>query len=236
MRRRLTTASRGCRYGTVGATKGPGTTWRGWSSQTDARSSSVTSAALPSHASVRSRTFPKTRSWFALGAPLELLSPLSVLRILFAVDLVAWPIEGLVLRWPGYKLGLLIGGDGRRRDRLVRFALGKSSQPACVRSAGPARQRPRADAGLRGADLGPGAGRRAVPAAGGVVHRALPRLAGDTRPSGGGDSGAGPGAGRTARDRLGCARGRARVTDAAVRLDDDPAPGRVGLEPGVSRP
>jgi diguanylate cyclase len=92
----------------MGAAKGPGTTWRGWSSQTAARSSSVTSAALPSHASVRSRTFPKTRSWFALGAPLELLSPLSVLRILFALDLVAWPIEGLVLRWPGYKLGLLI--------------------------------------------------------------------------------------------------------------------------------
>jgi diguanylate cyclase len=58
---------------------------------------------------VRSRTFPKTRSWFALGAPLELLSPLSVLRILFAVDIVAWPIEGLVLRWPTHKLGWLIG-------------------------------------------------------------------------------------------------------------------------------
>lgn len=69
----------------------------------------MTSAALPSHASVRSRTFPKTRSWFALGAPLELLSPLSVLRILFALDMVAWPVEGLVLRWPAHKLGWLIG-------------------------------------------------------------------------------------------------------------------------------
>ena len=69
----------------------------------------MTSAALPSHASVRSRTFPKTRSWFALGAPLELLSPLSVLRILFALDMVAWPIEGLVLRWPTDRLGWLIG-------------------------------------------------------------------------------------------------------------------------------
>jgi diguanylate cyclase len=53
--------------------------------------------------------FPKTRSWFALGAPLELLSPLSVLRILFALDMLAWPIEGLVLRWPTHKLGWLIG-------------------------------------------------------------------------------------------------------------------------------
>jgi GGDEF domain-containing protein len=53
--------------------------------------------------------FPKTRSWFALGAPLELLSPLSVLRILFALGMVAWPIEGLVLRWPTHKLGWLIG-------------------------------------------------------------------------------------------------------------------------------
>jgi EAL domain-containing protein (putative c-di-GMP-specific phosphodiesterase class I)/GGDEF domain-containing protein len=38
-----------------------------------------------------------------------LLSPLSVLRILFALDMVAWPIEGAVLRWPAHKLGWLIG-------------------------------------------------------------------------------------------------------------------------------
>ena len=52
--------------------------------------------------------FPKTRSWFALGAPLELLSPLSVLRILFALDMVSWPIEGLVLRWPGSRVVWLV--------------------------------------------------------------------------------------------------------------------------------
>jgi len=34
---------------------------------------------------------------------------LSVVRILFALDMVAWPIEGLVLRWPGHKLAWLIG-------------------------------------------------------------------------------------------------------------------------------
>jgi len=38
-----------------------------------------------------------------------LLSPLSVVRILFALDMVAWPIEGLVLQWPGDKLAWLIG-------------------------------------------------------------------------------------------------------------------------------
>ena len=58
---------------------------------------------------MRSRMFPKTRSWFALGAPLELLSPLSVLRILFATAMVLWPVQGLVLRWPPAKVGWLIG-------------------------------------------------------------------------------------------------------------------------------
>jgi EAL domain-containing protein (putative c-di-GMP-specific phosphodiesterase class I) len=32
-----------------------------------------------------------------------------VLRILFALDMVTWPIEGLVLRWPTHNLGWLIG-------------------------------------------------------------------------------------------------------------------------------
>ena len=34
---------------------------------------------------------------------------MSVLRILFALDMVVWPIEGLVLRWPTDRLGWLIG-------------------------------------------------------------------------------------------------------------------------------
>jgi EAL domain-containing protein (putative c-di-GMP-specific phosphodiesterase class I)/GGDEF domain-containing protein len=77
-----------------------GSTWRGWASQTDAGSTPVTSVALSSDAPVRNRLFPKTRSWFALGAPLELLSPLSILRIIFAVSGFGWLIEALVLRWP----------------------------------------------------------------------------------------------------------------------------------------
>ncbi len=50
---------------------------------------------------MKSRLFPKTRSWFALGAPLELLSPLSVLRILYALLLVAWPITAGVVGTTG---------------------------------------------------------------------------------------------------------------------------------------
>lgn len=77
-----------------------GPTWRGWTSSNTGISGPVTSHRLSADASVQSRTFPKTRSWFALGAPLELLSPLSVLRILFALALVLWPVEGLVFDVP----------------------------------------------------------------------------------------------------------------------------------------
>ncbi|BAN03038.1 putative bifunctional diguanylate cyclase/phosphodiesterase [Ilumatobacter coccineus] len=38
------------------------------------------------------RWFPKVRSWLALGAPLELLSPLSVARIIALVAVVTWPV------------------------------------------------------------------------------------------------------------------------------------------------
>ncbi|MGD0594597.1 MAG: EAL domain-containing protein [Acidimicrobiales bacterium] len=60
----------------------------------------MTSARLPAQARVQNRMFPKTRSWLALGAPLELLSPLSVLRIIYALAMVLWAVEGLALRWP----------------------------------------------------------------------------------------------------------------------------------------
>ena len=45
---------------------------------------------------VANRMFPKVRSWFALGAPLELLSPLSVVRIVALVALVTWPLGALL--------------------------------------------------------------------------------------------------------------------------------------------
>jgi hypothetical protein len=52
---------------------------------------------LAPEAQVKSRLFPKTRSWFALGAPLELLSPLSVLRVLYGLLLLAWPVTASVV-------------------------------------------------------------------------------------------------------------------------------------------
>ena len=77
----------------------PGSTWRGWADRGAPEGRPVTSGRLPSSAKPRSRLFPKTRSWFALDAPLELLSPLSVLRVFFALATVAWPVIGLTAPW-----------------------------------------------------------------------------------------------------------------------------------------
>ncbi len=55
----------------------------------------VTSDRLGNEA-VANRMFPKVRSWLALGAPLELLSPLSVARILLIVATATW-VAGAVL-------------------------------------------------------------------------------------------------------------------------------------------
>ncbi|MEP4590432.1 hypothetical protein [Ilumatobacter sp.] len=46
--------------------------------------------------SVANRMFPKVRSWFALGAPLELLSSLSVARILVLVGTATWLLGGAI--------------------------------------------------------------------------------------------------------------------------------------------
>ncbi len=88
----------------MGSGSGREATWRGWADRGDATAHPVTSARLSSTARPKNRLFPKTRSWFALDAPLELLSPLSVLRILFAVATVTWPLialSGTAVRTPG---------------------------------------------------------------------------------------------------------------------------------------
>ena len=69
------------------------TAWRGWAEPGGSAGPPVKSTRLASEPQVKSRLFPKVRSWFALGAPLELLSPLSVLRILYALLLHAWPVK-----------------------------------------------------------------------------------------------------------------------------------------------
>ncbi len=79
----------------MGSGSGREATWRGWVDRGDATAHPVTSTRLSSTARPKNRLFPKTRSWFALDSPLELLSPLSVLRILFAVATVAWPLMAL---------------------------------------------------------------------------------------------------------------------------------------------
>src|ERR1700728_5067552 len=61
------------------------------------QSRAVRSTRLSSEAQIRNRLFPKTRSWFALEAPLELLSPLSVARILFGLNIVTWTLATLLL-------------------------------------------------------------------------------------------------------------------------------------------
>ncbi|HVB07208.1 MAG TPA: GGDEF domain-containing phosphodiesterase [Acidimicrobiales bacterium] len=76
----------------MGSAWTPGEGWRGWSALPGEGGHSITSARLPSDAPVKNHLFPKTRSWFALGAPLELLSPLSVLRILHALGTLLFPL------------------------------------------------------------------------------------------------------------------------------------------------
>jgi diguanylate cyclase len=71
--------------------------WRRWASPR-AGVSSATSIPLRADAEIRNRLFPKTRSWFALDAPLALLSPLSVLRLLFAFAASTWILMGVI--WP----------------------------------------------------------------------------------------------------------------------------------------
>jgi EAL domain-containing protein (putative c-di-GMP-specific phosphodiesterase class I)/GGDEF domain-containing protein len=64
----------------------------------------VRSTRLSPEAQIRNRLFPKTRSWFALEAPLELLSPLSVIRIVFALSFVTWTLVTLLLRHQSVRL------------------------------------------------------------------------------------------------------------------------------------
>ena len=47
------------------------------------------------------------RSWFDLGMPLELLSPLVVLRVLFPTCAALWCIQAIFLHWPGDRLDVV---------------------------------------------------------------------------------------------------------------------------------
>lgn len=78
-----------------------GTGWRGWGPVASSGTVTVRSARLPADADVRGRLFPKVHSWFALGAPLELLSPLSVMRVLWLAGPITWALLGLAPPWHG---------------------------------------------------------------------------------------------------------------------------------------
>src|ERR1700685_1199394 len=90
------------------APRGADVRWRGWAQPGGSAAQVVTAPRLEGGAAVANRLFPKTRSWFALDSPLELLSPLSVLRILFALAAVTWPLAGLLVRWPGSNRPVLV--------------------------------------------------------------------------------------------------------------------------------
>ena len=84
--------------------------WRAWeTSRATAPPASVTSTRLPTGAGVKNRLFPKTRSWFALGAPLELMSPLSVIRVVLAFEALVCLGACLFLRHPS-AIGALAAG------------------------------------------------------------------------------------------------------------------------------
>ena len=69
--------------------------WAGWSTTAAGADSRVTSDRLGSR-DVANRMFPKVRSWLALGAPLELLSPLSIARIVALLAAATWFLGALV--------------------------------------------------------------------------------------------------------------------------------------------
>ncbi len=64
--------------------------WRGWSTDRSESTPPVTSDGLGAHARA-TRWFPKIRSWVALGAPLALLSPLSVARFVAVLCVLLAP-------------------------------------------------------------------------------------------------------------------------------------------------
>ncbi len=86
----------------------PRITWQAWTAS-GGGAGSVTSARLSADVPVQNRMFPKTRSWFALGAPLELLSPLSVVRVIYALAVVLWTIEDVTMPWPAAAMPWQIG-------------------------------------------------------------------------------------------------------------------------------
>src|SRR5580698_2704798 len=85
----------------------PGAGWSSWDGLPEGDGSRVVSASLRAVGeAVENPLLPKTRSWFALGAPLELLSPLSCWRILFAAAALWCAVVALIGGWQNPNLGV----------------------------------------------------------------------------------------------------------------------------------
>jgi len=67
--------------------------WRGWD-DLEPSVEGATTGTRSSDDDARSGWFPGLRSWLALGGPLELLSPLVVLRLLFGAGVVGFSVVG----------------------------------------------------------------------------------------------------------------------------------------------
>lgn len=68
--------------------------WRGWEQDNGTARRVDTTARLGTTGDDADGRFPWTRSWVALGSPLELLSPLAVLRVNFAFGALAFTLVG----------------------------------------------------------------------------------------------------------------------------------------------
>ena len=77
--------------------------WRGWSAANG--EPVVTNARLSKDAKVQSRLFPKMHAWISLGTPLELLSPLSVLRVVYPLCAALWCVQVSLMHWPDERRG-----------------------------------------------------------------------------------------------------------------------------------
>ncbi|HLI24718.1 MAG TPA: bifunctional diguanylate cyclase/phosphodiesterase [Acidimicrobiales bacterium] len=107
-------------------------TWRGWEPAADDASTTVISGRLPSGVAVQSRLFPKIRSWLALGAPLELLSPLSVVRVVYAVLSVSWAAEAAAFDWSRAGLAVVLtAAAGAAGTWLAIFHLSRLGARGC---------------------------------------------------------------------------------------------------------
>ena len=111
---------------------GNGGEWTGWATSASGESLQVTSDRLDQD-DVASKMFPKVRSWIALGAPLELLSPLSIARVVGLVALATWVIGTASMIYPvAVGAALVLVSSGAMAFLLKARALSAEHGPILV--------------------------------------------------------------------------------------------------------